>query len=471
MYKHQALINGQLINNATVVKIINPDGLKVVGQVPALKAPDINEAYQSARNAQKNWEHQPLLKRIAILNVWKELIAKDAEKIATIMMSEIGKPYQEALTEVKRTIEYIDFTFEEAKRMNPLALTGTELGATNKYGIFEYIAKGVGLAISPFNYPINLAMSKIAPALVMGNTIVFKPATAGSLTGTYLGELSVKANLPTGIFNVVTGKGRDIGDHLTNNPELDFISFTGSVSVGQNLLKTASTKDVVLELGGKDPALVLDAENLEKYANEIIAGAFGYSGQRCTAIKRVITTNEIADQLAPLLTKKISALKVGAPKDNPIITPLVDQTAADFVLGLIKDAEKKGAKILIGNQHQANLIWPTLVDYVTSEMDLAWVEPFGPVLPIIRVNDVDEMVAIANQSNFGLQASVFSKDISLAIRVAQHLETGTININGRSQRGPDSFPFLGIKDSGFGVQGIHQTLLSVTRIRGIVLNY
>jgi glyceraldehyde-3-phosphate dehydrogenase (NADP+) len=246
-------------------------------------------------------------------------------------MDEVGKGYKDALVEVQRTIEYMTETFIQAIQLEPLKLDGANYGAPNKQATFNRVAKGVGVAISPFNYPINLAMSKIAPALVMGNTLVFKPATQGSLIGAKIGELAVEAGLPAGIFNVVTGRGREIGDVIVTNSEIDFISFTGSVGVGKHLLDIASSKDVVLELGGKDPAIVLDANNLEKYANEIVSGAFSYSGQRCTAIKRVLTTNEIADQLVPLLITKINKLSVGKPKDNADITPLIDLKSADFV--------------------------------------------------------------------------------------------------------------------------------------------
>ncbi|AVP49783.1 NADP-dependent glyceraldehyde-3-phosphate dehydrogenase [Williamsoniiplasma luminosum] len=471
MYKMKILINGEMIQTDEVVEILNPATFEVAGVVPALKANDINNAYLAARNAQKNWENLQILERIKILNRWRDLILANKEELATIIMTEVAKAYKDALSEVERTVEYMDYTFQEAMRLEPLALTGAGMGVKNKYGIFERVAKGVGLAISPFNYPINLALSKIAPALVMGNTLVFKPATAGSLIGAKLSELAHQAQIPAGVLNVVTGRGRDIGDDLTNNVQLNFISFTGSTEIGHRILKNASTKDIVLELGGKDPAIVLDDLKLEMYAKEIISGAFSYSGQRCTAIKRVITTDAIADKLVSILKDKIEKLKVGLPMDNADITPLIDQGSADFVLKLIDDAKTKGAQIVTGDKHEKNLIWPTLIDHVTTKMDLAWIEPFGPVLPIIRINDMEEMIKIANASNYGLQASIYSQDLNQALHVAKKIETGTVNINGKSQRGPDSFPFIGIKDSGVGTQGIGETLLSVTRLKGIVINY
>ncbi|QBQ07967.1 glyceraldehyde-3-phosphate dehydrogenase [Spiroplasma gladiatoris] len=471
MREYKAFINNEFIENGQWLEIINPTTLKPAGRVTALKQKDIENAYKSARYAQKSWEKVDLLKRIAFINEFKNLIIKNQNEIAQIMSEEIAKNLQDSLGEVLRTVEIIDYTLEEAKRIDPKAMTGEGMGAKNKIGIFSRVAKGVILAISPFNYPFNLALAKIIPALVMGNSVVFKPATAGSLVGAYMGKLAFEAKLPKGIFNVVTGRGSEVGDLITSNPEIDMISFTGSVNVGNQIRKNGSTTDLVLELGGKDPALVLDDINLEKYANEIISGAFGYSGQRCTAIKRVFVFDNYADKLVEILKEKITKLSVGNPEDNASITPVIDVKSSDFIQGLIDDAKTKGAQVVIGDKRQNNLMWPTLLDHVKTDMRIAWEEPFGPVLPILRINSIEEMIEIANKSNFGLQASIFCQDISTALNVAKQIEVGTININSKSQRGPDCFPFLGIKDSGEGVQGIRESLLSMTRYRGIVINY
>lgn len=471
MRTHKAFINNEFIDNNEWLEIINPSSLKPAGRVTALKKEDINKAYLSARKAQKKWENLKLITRIEYVNKFKLELLKQKDIIAKIMSEEIAKSIKESKTEIERTAEIIDYTIEEVKRLNPLAMTGEGMGVENKIGVFSRVAKGVVCAIAPFNYPINLSIAKIIPALLTGNTVVFKPATAGSLCGAFLANLAIAAGFPEGIFNIVTGRGRDIGDFITAHPEINMISFTGSVGIGNHLKKTASTSDLVLELGGKDPALILDEYDLEKYATEIVSGAFGYSGQRCTAIKRVLVSDVIADKLVPILKQKVEQLSVGFPENNPDITPLVDINSINFIQELIDEAKFKKATIICGDKTQNNLMWPTLVDNVTVEMKLAWEEPFGPVLPIIRVNSVDEMINIANQSNFGLQASVFCQNISQALTVANQLETGTVNLNSRPQRGPDCFPFLGIKDSGVGVQGIRESLLSMTRYKGIVINY
>ncbi|AHF57573.1 NADP-dependent glyceraldehyde-3-phosphate dehydrogenase [Spiroplasma eriocheiris] len=466
-----ALIDGKLINNGEWLEIISPIDLKPCGKVPALKAKEIDLAFKSARQHKREWANLTLFERIKYLEDWSALLLKHKAELAKIMAYEVGKNLKDGETEVLRSVEYIEYTIEEAKRIQPEALTGDGWNIKNKMGIFTRVPRGVILAISPYNYPVNLSISKIAPSLVVGNTVVFKPATNGSLVGLYMAKLAMEANFPRGVFNVVTGRGRDIGDLLVSHHEINLISFTGSVEVGNHIKNMAKGRELVLELGGKDPALVLADADLHKTVKEIIGGAFSYSGQRCTAIKRVLVDETVADELVKLLKPEVEKLTMGSPLDNHTIIPLIDLNSADFVQGLIDDALAQNAKLIVGNKRECNLMAATLIDHVTTDMRLAWEEPFGPVLPIIRCKTEEEMVKIANKSNFGLQASIFTRNINKAFHLAHELETGTVNINGKSQRGPDSFPFLGIKESGQGVQGIKETLNSVTRIKGLVINY
>lgn len=467
----EALINGQSYQNEKWVAIISPTTNEVIGQVPALTKTEIDKAYDAAFMAQKFWAQMPLLERIDILNQWKELIEKHKEKLADLMVLEIAKSKKAAITEIERSIMYIDYTFEEIKRIHPQAYTGDSWNVKNKLGIFEYVPKGIVLAISPFNYPVNLAISKIFPALVTGNSVVFKPASQGSLVGLYMAQLAKATEMPAGVFNAVSGKGSEIGDYLVENPLINVISFTGSPEVGKRIAAKSLKVDMVLELGGKDPAIVLADADLEDTANKIIKGAFSYSGQRCTAIKRVLVDEKIKKQLTKLLIEKIEKLTVGKPEDNVEVTPIIDNKTVKYIQGLINEALKKGAKNLIGNKIDGNLMYPTLIDNVKEDMRLAWEEPFGPVLPIITFKDINQAIKIANDSEYGLQASIFTTNINLALSIAKKIETGTVNINDQSQRGPDHFPFTGIKDSGLGVQGIHDSLLSFMRPKGIVINW
>lgn len=466
-----ALVNGQSYQNDKWINIFNPGTNQVIGQVPALDKEEINKCYLAAFNAQKLWAQVPLVERIAILEQWKELIIKNKEEIANLMVLEIAKTKKAAITEIERSIIYIDYTFEEIKRIHLQAYNGDAWNIKNKLAIFEYVPKGVVLAISPFNYPVNLAISKIIPALVSGNSVVFKPASQGSLVGLYLAQLIKNTDIPAGVFNAISGKGSEIGDILVENPLINVISFTGSPEVGKHIAQKSLKVDLILELGGKDPAIVLADADLEDAANKIVNGAFSYSGQRCTAIKRVLVDFKVKNELVKILIAKVTKLTVGRAEDDCDITPIIDNKTVKNIQNLIDDAITKGATNLTTNKVEGNLMYPLLIDNVTENMDLAWKEPFGPVLPIIAFKTLEEAVKIANTSEYGLQAAIFTTNINSAFSIAKKLETGTVNINDQTQRGPDYFPFVGIKDSGLGAQGIHDSLISFMRPKGIIINW
>jgi glyceraldehyde-3-phosphate dehydrogenase (NADP+) len=326
------------------------------------------------------------------------------------------------------------------------------------------------LAIPPYNYPINLAVSKIVPGLVAGNAVVVKPPTQGSLAGTLLVEVFQEAGVPPAVVQVITGRGSRIGDLLVQHPRVDMISFTGSTETGHALARKAAMIPLQLELGGKDAAIVLADADLEATANDIVAGAFAYSGQRCTAVKRVLAVDDIADELVAMLEERIKKLSVGDPRDDATVTPLVDAASAQSAVQMTEAAAAKGARVVLGGTREGSLVQPTLVDHVTPDMDIAWVEPFAPVLPIIRVANADEAVRLANQSEYGLQAAIFSRDVDVAMHVALALDVGTVQINGRTARGPDHFPFIGTKSSGMGTQGVRYSIEAMTRIKGLVFN-
>ena len=229
---------------------------------------------------------------------------------------------------------------------------------------------------------------------------------------------------------------------------------------------------LLMELGGKDAAIILENADLEHAASNIISGAFSYSGQRCTAVKRVLVVDSVADQLVSLLREKMAGLKVGNPMETEAldVVPLINEKSADFVMELIAEAKEKGAALLVGGTREGNLVYPTLFDKVTLDMRLAWEEPFGPVLPIIRVKDKDEAIEIANQSEYGLQSSVFTENVNDAFYIADRLEVGTVQVNNKTERGPDHFPFLGVKSSGMGTQGIRYSIEAMSRLKVTVVN-
>lgn len=467
-------VNGKWKESTSVqtIDIMSPYLYEVIGKVQAITKQEVDEVIYSAQQAQKEWAETSLQQRASYLYKWADELVSRQDEIADVIMKEVGKSYKDAKNEVVRTADFIRYTIEEALHMNGESLRGDSFpgGSKSKVAIVERVPLGVVLAIAPFNYPVNLAAAKLAPALMAGNAVVFKPATQGALSGTKMIEALDAAGFPEGLVGLVTGKGSVIGDYLVEHPGINMISFTGGTNTGVRLAKKAGMIPLVLELGGKDPGIVCEDADLNEAVKHIISGAFSYSGQRCTAIKRVLVNEKVADELVGLLKEEVEKLSVGSPEDGCIIVPLIDNKSADFVSILIADALGKGAEVVTGNKREHNLIYPTLLDHVTGEMKVAWEEPFGPVLPIIRVSSDEEAIRIANESEYGLQASVFTKDVNRAFIIASKIEAGSVQINGRTERGPDHFPFIGVKGSGIGVQGIRKSIESMTREKVTVLN-
>lgn len=455
------------------ITIKSPINDEVLGQVIALSQMAVDEKIQKSKQALKGWRETSLYERGQFLYKAADLLVQKSDELIDLLMKEVGKDRKGATSEVMRTADLIRYTADTAKTLYGQMIPADTVESVQK-GKFAMTSRepiGVVLAISPFNYPVNLAASKIAPALMGGNTVVFKSATQGSLSGVFLANLFIEAGLPADVLNVVTGKGSEIGDYVVTHPDINFINFTGSTEIGKRIAKQSEMIPLLMELGGKDAAIVLEDADLELAASQIISGAFSYSGQRCTAIKRVLVLDEVADTLVEKLLQNIKKLKVGNPLEQEAdVVPLIDGKSADFVWGLIEDAKDLGAKLLYGGTREGNLIAPTLLDEVTPKMRVAWEEPFGPVLPIIRVKSLEEAIDLANESEYGLQSSVFTTNINRAFEVAKKLEVGTVQVNNRTERGPDHLPFLGVKNSGIGVQGIAYSIESMTRIKSTVIN-
>ncbi|QIZ08631.1 NADP-dependent glyceraldehyde-3-phosphate dehydrogenase [Priestia megaterium] len=467
-------INGEWRESKSgeTIKITSPYLYEVIGKVQAVTIEEIDKTINFAHEAQKIWAETSLQKRAKFLYKWADELVNMQDEIAEIIMKEVGKSLKDAKNEVVRTADFIRYTVEEAMHMHGESMKGDSFpgGSKSKIAIVERVPLGVILAIPPFNYPVNLAAAKLAPALISGNAVIFKPATQGAISGIKMIEALHKANFPKGLVNIVTGRGSVIGDYLVEHKGINMISFTGGTNTGISLAEKAGMIPLVLELGGKDPGIVREDADLHEAAKHIISGAFSYSGQRCTAIKRVLVHESVADEIVSILKEEIEKLAVGSPEEGNTVVPLIDDQSADFVQGLIEDAIEKGATLVTGNKRERNLIYPTLLDHVTEGMAVAWEEPFGPVLPIIRVSSDEEAINIANESEFGLQASVFTKDINKAFAIANKIETGSVQINGRTERGPDHFPFIGVKGSGMGAQGIRKSIESMTREKVTVLN-
>ena len=343
----------------------------------------------------------------------------------------------------------------------------------NGKGFFAFTQRlplGVVAAITPFNYPLNLTIHKIAPAIACKNTVIVKPPTEAPLTVMKFCEL-LNEEFPDGVVNVITGYGSEIGDYLVCSPEIDKISFTGSVTTGLMISQKAGMKKVTLELGGNDPLVVLKDADIEKAVKGVINGAFLNAGQVCMGVKRIIVEEEIADEFAKKLVGETEKLVMGNPLDKTTtLGTLISEKAAMQVEQTVDMAVKEGAKILTGGKREGAFYEATVIDNVKPDMDLVVNETFGPVAPIIRVKSLDEAIEVANDTEYGLQAGVFTSDYSAAMRCANEIEAGTVFINKQSTFRTDNMPFGGFKNSGVGKEGIKYAVEEMTKTKLIGLN-
>jgi glyceraldehyde-3-phosphate dehydrogenase (NADP+) len=462
----------------TCVSVAPADANARAFEFQACTQDEVDESFAAARAAHRRWACTPLHERAAVLHDVASVMRANYGPMADCLVKEIAKPAKDAKTEVLRSADLIDYAAEEGVRalgVGALLNADSYPGSNrDKLCMVSKVPLGVVLCIPPFNYPVNLAVSKIAPALIAGNAVVVKPPTQGCVAGLHMAECFRKAlekhpAAPAGLINVVTGKGSEIGDYLASHPGANLISFTGG-DTGLSVAKKANMIPIQMELGGKDACVVFPDADLSLAADAVVKGGFSFSGQRCTAVKLVLAFEEIAEEFIRRVCEKIERLTVGRPEESRDVTALISKKAADYVQGLVEDAVGKGARLCQPWRREDNLVWPVLVDGVTSEMRLAWEEPFGPVVPVVRVTTEAQALRYVNDSKYGLQGCVFTKDIDCAVRMANSMETGTVQINGPPARGPDHFPFQGVRDSGIGSQGIINSIATMTKQKSIVIN-
>ena len=465
------LIGGKHISSDDLLEVKNPYNGEVIDTVPIAHRQTAQMAIDEANKAKDSLTEMSAFKvSNKLFNVVSKLEEK-REEFAQLLTQEVGKPINEALVEVDRSIETLRLSAEEAKRIYGESVP-LDAGLNGK-GFFAFTQKlplGVVAAITPFNYPLNLTIHKIAPAIACKNTVIVKPPTEAPLTVMKFCEL-LDSEFPDGVVNVVTGYGSEIGDYLVCSSEIDKISFTGSVTTGLMISQKAGMKKVTLELGGNDPVIILKDADLDKAVKGIINGAFLNAGQVCMGVKRIVVEDEIADEFAEKLVGETEKLIMGDPSDTATtLGTLINEKAAVHVEKTVEDAVERGARILAGGNRDGAFYEATVIDNVTPDMDLVTSETFGPVAPIIRVKDLNKAIEVANATEYGLQAGVFTSDYSAAMRCANELEAGTVFVNKQSTFRTDNMPFGGFKNSGVGKEGIKYAVDEMTKTKLIGLN-
>ncbi len=411
--------------------------------------------------------------RFTILMKLKDLIESHTESLALQITQETGKIITEARGEVQRALITLEVSAEEAKRIKGEAQkAGNFTEYHHKISITQKHPLGVIFCITPFNFPLNLALHKIAPAFASGNTILFKPSECNYKLGQELVRLCLAAGFPTDTIKMISPNIENLNT-IVSQESIACISFTGGTRTADKIAKLAGRKKLLFELGGNDALVIFNAEDIERGVSEAIAGRFGTCGQKCTASKRIFVHKSIYEQFKTELLKQASKYETSFcqnPEDkNSILGPLISEAAAKNVYALVQAAVDDGASILQGHQREGAFYSATIIENVRNDNELLYEETFGPVLPLIKFGTEEELISLINATPYGLQAGIFTKDIDQAKRLFQKLEVGTVIINGNNGYRQEDLPFGGVKNSGFGREGIKYAINELTYIKQLII--
>jgi putative phosphonoacetaldehyde dehydrogenase len=460
-------IAGKRIDLDERIEVRNPYNGAVVGTVPAARAEHVREAFARAaayKPKLTRYERQKILLRTA------ELLRDRKEEFARIITAESGLCWKDSLYEAGRAYDVYSFAGQLTIKDDgeTYACDISPQAKMRKIFTMRMPLRGVISAITPFNHPLNMVSHKLAPAIATNNRIVLKPTELTPLTALALADVLYEAGLPPEMLSVVTGNPSTMGDAMITDPDCDLITFTGSVKVGKYIAEKAGYRRIVLELGGNDPLIVMEDADLDKAAELAVAGATKNSGQRCTAVKRILVVDKVADEFSRLVLEKAKKLKAGDPMDpSTDVGTVIHERAAKEFERRVNDAVEKGAVLLHGNNREGALYPPTVVDKVPYDCELVREETFGPVIPIIRCpNEIAEVIRISNSTAYGLSSGVCTSKLEYITRFINELEVGTVNIWEVPGYRIEMSPFGGIKDSGLGYkEGVVEAMKSFTNVK------
>jgi len=465
-------LNGSWQDRDEVIEVKNPFDGSVVDTVPKANAADVETALQTAEAGAKIMAGLTGYERFVILRKAADLMRERLEDLAQTLSSEEGKILAEARMEVDRSAQTIELSGEEAKRLGGevLPLDGGK-DVRNKFGFTLRVPCGVVVAITPFNFPLNLVSHKVGPALAGGNAVILKPASDTPLVALKLVEIFLEAGLPPQAISCITGSGATIGDGICSDPRVRKVSFTGSPEVGEHICRVAGMKKVTMELGSNGPLIVLPDADMDLVAKLTVASGFANAGQVCISTQRMIVLDSAHDAVMEALLPKVEALVAGNQlEDGSNVGPMVREADAARVESWLNEAESAGAKILTGGQRSGALMQPALIDDVTSDMRISREELFGPAVGVHKVKDIEEAVRLANDTPFGLSAGVFTQDIDAAMRFAHEIQSGNIHINWGTMWRTDCMPFGGLKGSGTGKEGPKYAVEEMTEMKTVVIH-
>jgi acyl-CoA reductase-like NAD-dependent aldehyde dehydrogenase len=468
----QMLIAGKWVDGNGTIPVTNPFDNSEIDTVPRGTPDDVDRAMAFALEGAKKMRRISGYDRYRLLTRAAALMEEQLEDLAETITREEGKIIAESRLEVARAAETMVGAAEEAKRLGSevVPLDGAS-GGGNRFGFTLRVPCGVVLAITPFNFPLNLVVHKVGPALAAGNSVVIKPATDTPLSALKLARILLEAGVPEEGIQCLTGTGGDIGDVLASDPRVRKISFTGSRDVGERICRTAGLKKVTMELGSNAPLIILPDADLDKATQAIAVTGFANAGQVCISAQRVLVHKSIYADLIDALKPKVEALATGNPLEGETkMGPMVRESDAVRVEEWVDEAEKAGARLVTGGGREGAMHAPTVLADVRPDMRISREEVFGPAVGLASVETVEEAIGLANDTNYGLSAAIFTENIDNAMKFAREVDSGNIHINWGPQWRADLMPYGGLKDSGFGKEGPKYAVEEMTETKMVVMH-
>ena len=465
-------IGGKWMDSDDRIDVVNPFDGTTIDTVPKATPQDVSDAIADAAKGAEVMRKMPAYERYQLLDRAARLMYERQQDLGRTITLEEGKVLAEGLGEAGRSAETITLSAEEAKRLTgeTLDLSAASNGA-GKFGFTLRVPCGVVVAITPFNFPLNLVCHKVGPALAAGNAVIVKPASDTPLSAIKLVEILLEVGFPPEAVSVLTGSGASVGDAIASDPRVRKISFTGSRDVGEHICRTAGLKKVTMELGSNSPVVVMDDADIDKVADGVALAGFANAGQVCISAQRILVEDKAYGDLTDALQARVEGITTGNPlADGTKMGPMIRESDAERVESWIQEAVAAGARLVAGGSRSGTLHQPTVLADVTPGMRVSRDEVFGPAVALTRVSDIDEAIAIANDTNYGLSASIFTQDIDRAIKYAQNVESGNIHINWGTMWRADMMPYGGLKDSGMGKEGPKYAIQEMTESKMIVIH-
>ena len=469
--EYRLLIDGEWVGNGSTLEVKNKYNGQTVGVLPTASREDLDKALDAAERAEDVMADMPAHKRAEILLRTAALLKERSDDLAKTIAAEAGKALKFARAEVDRAVSTFTIAAEEAKRLHGETIPLDAVPAGEGYfGFWTRRPVGVIAAISPFNFPLNLVAHKVAPALASGNTLVLKPATTTPLAAVKLCQILMEAGLPAGAINLVVGSGATVGEWLTTDPRVDKITFTGSPDVGRHILSVAGIKKVTLELGNTSPVVVAPDADLDFVAKRCAVGAFYNSGQVCISVQRIYSQKQVFEPFAEKFVKATEAMVVGDPLDERVdVGPMIDSKEVDRIEDWVQEAQGSGAQVLTGGKREGTVYYPTVLTGVNDDMKVVAEEAFAPVASIISSEDFESALRQANDTKFGLQVGVFTKDINRVFQAVKRLNFGGVIVNDTPNFRADHMPYGGNRQSGLGREGVRFAMEEMTNIQLVAI--